>query len=446
MPLLNWLLEDHILTKKLRDYSVKYVKISEVDQARSRRLVRDYIEDHIMEHCRQNSSLPILRLEYTGSVYERLKTEASDEVDVMVVLKTRRPLLWGDPEVMVEDAGKAGYARLKAREDSKLLNYASPEGYIIPERLRNAWFHSIVVQAVNAFNNSYSHSDVRLSARYHGPAVQVDIMGKGTYEKLLSVDLVPCFEIGAGEYFVPKSSRSMTVPHADLLWRQSFSLNEKIMLLCMDRDDNGCRHELLRIVKTIIKSQQTSLGALESYHVKSAFVHYIIENPHGWSGRNSLGKHFLGFLRKLQSFLQKGNLPIYWKRDVNLLEDVNPVVLDHMANRLKGILNSEVEMNNILVSRLPQGKSIMEREWNQYTSRFRMPQNTEGGMPNDQSSIFSGFKLGLELVQVFIEKAIACIWFVLKILTAIVIFLFLILVIAIIIAEEEISRQRQDGL
>lgn len=87
MPLWSWLLRDYTLTRKLRNYSVKNVKIAEADQARSRALVRDYIEDEIMVYCRQNSTLPILRLEYTGSVYERLKTEASDEVDVMVVLK-----------------------------------------------------------------------------------------------------------------------------------------------------------------------------------------------------------------------------------------------------------------------------------------------------------------------------------------------------------------------
>lgn len=67
------------------------MKIAEADQALSRALVRGYIEDGIIVYCRRNSTLPILRLEYTGSVYERLKTEALDEVDFMVVLKTDKP-------------------------------------------------------------------------------------------------------------------------------------------------------------------------------------------------------------------------------------------------------------------------------------------------------------------------------------------------------------------
>ena len=64
-------------------------------------------------------------------------------------------------------------------------------------------------------------------------------------------------------------------PSSSLLWRQSFSLDKKALLKRMDKDDHGCRHEVLRIVKSIVKWQRTSLGLLESYHVKSTFVHYI---------------------------------------------------------------------------------------------------------------------------------------------------------------------------
>ena len=90
MWLWDWLVQDDTLTGKLRAFSVRHVKISEEDMTRTRKLVKDYIEDRIMAYCRQNSELPILNLQYTGSVYERLKTEAADEVDVMVVLKTSK--------------------------------------------------------------------------------------------------------------------------------------------------------------------------------------------------------------------------------------------------------------------------------------------------------------------------------------------------------------------
>ena len=71
------------LTEKLRDFSAKCVKISDVDKTRTGTLVNDYIENQIIEFCRQKSKLQILNLQYTASFYESLKTEAADEVDIM---------------------------------------------------------------------------------------------------------------------------------------------------------------------------------------------------------------------------------------------------------------------------------------------------------------------------------------------------------------------------
>ena len=85
---------DDTLTRKLRSYSVNHVKIAEADMARTKKMVKDFVENQIMWHCRKKSTLPILKLEYAGSVYERLKTKAADEVDVMVVLKTTTPWLY----------------------------------------------------------------------------------------------------------------------------------------------------------------------------------------------------------------------------------------------------------------------------------------------------------------------------------------------------------------
>ena len=344
MWLWDWLVQDDTLTGKLRAFSVRHVKISEEDMTRTRKLVKDYIEDRIMAYCRQNSELPILNLQYTGSVYERLKTEAADEVDVMVVLKTSKPWFWGDPEVMKEETGFPGYVRLKATVDSKLRRYVSPEGYIIPGRLRERWFFSLVSRAVTDLRVNSPGSNFDFVVRQHGPSVQLDIFSKETGRKLLSADLVPCFQIGTDEYFVAKQHT-----RDERLWRRSFSLEEKRLLKCMDKDDHGCRHELLRIVKTIVNKERTSLGQLRSYYLKTAFMHYIKEKPSNWNGRNSLGEHFVGFLAALQAFLEKRNLPNYWLPEVNLLDEIpNPVVVGNMAYRLKRILNSEVERNKIL--------------------------------------------------------------------------------------------------
>lgn len=50
----------------------------------------------------------------------------------------------------------------------------------------------------------------------------------------------------------------------------------------------------------------------------------------------------------MQKALENGNLPHYWLDGVNVLEDINEVVMGNMAYRLKRILNSEAERDQIL--------------------------------------------------------------------------------------------------
>ena len=87
--------------------------------------------------------IEILKLEYTGSFYEGLKTEAADEADIMVILKT--------PSTGIEviQSKFPGYVRLRARNAQMFEKYLSTEGYINAKKLRNSWFHSLVHQAKN---------------------------------------------------------------------------------------------------------------------------------------------------------------------------------------------------------------------------------------------------------------------------------------------------------
>ena len=74
------------LTQQLRRFSADHVKINKEDTDQAKRLVDSYLENGVLQYIFNNSQpLSISKLEYTGSLYERLKTEAADEVDVMVV-------------------------------------------------------------------------------------------------------------------------------------------------------------------------------------------------------------------------------------------------------------------------------------------------------------------------------------------------------------------------
>ncbi|XP_022795058.1 cyclic GMP-AMP synthase-like isoform X1 [Stylophora pistillata] len=332
------------LTRKLHVFSAKYVKISEETTRRARRLVKDYIEGQIIAYITENSNIEIQKLEYTGSFYEGLKTENADEADIMVVLKTP------GSGIEVVQSQVPGYVHLKARDAPMFSKYMSPKGYIKAKKLRNSWFQSYVRRAVNKIEPQPPHSEVRLVVRSHGPAVQVDIIRKGSEEMLLSVDLVPCFQV-EDSWYVPKPFKGKRyLSRNELLWRKTFSPKEKQILASMDKDPNGqggCRHELLRIVKTVVKKPVTSLP-LDSYHLKAAFMHYNDRGDLDWVSEDALGKNFFGFLMELQIRMESRNLPNYWLDGINLLDDFKEDVVKQMANRLRRILNSEVRLNKIL--------------------------------------------------------------------------------------------------
>ena len=328
------------LTEKLRDFSAKYVKISDEGKIRTGTLVNDYIENQVREFSRQESELPIRLV--SAFFFKSLKTEAAHEVHIIVELVTP------NSEIEAIASEVPGYVRLRERGDPILCKYSDREGYLDPRSFRDGWFQSFVQRAVNNIQPIAPFFDVRLVVRTHGPAVQVYIFNKGSEEKLLSLDFVPCFLARDGFYEPrPFKGKRFVFTHKGF-WSQSFSLEEKEVLENMDQKDHGCRHELLRIVKTVIKGQVTSLP-LDSYYLKTAFMHYIEKHSQDWVSSEALGKHFLKFLGEVQLYLKSGNLPHYSLPDVNLLNDFKQVVVKQMANRLKRILNSEAKLQKILV-------------------------------------------------------------------------------------------------
>ena len=121
------------------------MKITKEDTDQAKHVVDSYIKNGVLQYMSSNSPpLAISKQEYTGNLYQRLKTEAADEVDVMVVLQTAKQ------EVTKElGAGVPGFVLLKAGKDSPLQKYTNTDGYIIPDKLRASWFFGLVKKAIN---------------------------------------------------------------------------------------------------------------------------------------------------------------------------------------------------------------------------------------------------------------------------------------------------------
>ncbi|PFX19295.1 Mitochondrial dynamics protein MID51 [Stylophora pistillata] len=331
------------LTQQLRRFSAEHVKINKEDTHQTKHLVDSYLKNGVLRYIFDNSQpLAISKLEYTGSLYERLKTEAADEVDVMVVLQTDKQ------EVILEDAGVPGFVLLKLlKDDSPLKKYTNTDGYIIPDKLRASWFFGLVQKAVNELV-----LQGEMKVRSHGPAVQLDITDSNSGKKL-SADLVPTFQIGTIDYFVAKSYTGSIVPACDckLLWRKSFSLMEKARLQEMDKEDHGCRHELLRIIKSIIRGEAT-FAKLKSYHLKTAFLRYNSNSKVSWD-KDQLGERFIEYLESLYAAVNSKNMNHFWVEGINLLDNIPSKTLENMADRLRKILDSDKERNKVLKCQIP---------------------------------------------------------------------------------------------
>ena len=115
-----------------------------------------------------------------------------------------------------------------------------------------------------------------------------------------------------------------------------------------------------------------------------------------------------------------------------------------MANRLKRILNSEAEIGRILSSRIHLECLIDEDEiYNlHYTSHLEMPQLDADGEERSslQAFILSGVELVVESVQDFLNFAIICISFVLKVFSVILRCFLLLLAITVIIDVVEKAK------
>ena len=118
---------------------------------------------------------------------------------------------------------------------------------VVPERVRN-WFHGEVQLWLNKRTRENPGLRDEVKIRYSGPAVRAIVYRFG--EEWYNVDLVPAYEVKNGfqnELYVAKPRGD-----DDTLWRHSLSVEEKDKLKSIDGRDNGCRKQIVRILKVNI--------------------------------------------------------------------------------------------------------------------------------------------------------------------------------------------------
>lgn len=321
--------------------------------------------EHIRKYCKDNAKDFFSHLEYTGSFYEHLKAEDADELDIIIALNTKT-----NADLVIEEV-LPGYARIKATSQSSKYwtgtdaKFANGEGYVRPQKILS-WFFSLIQKAVNKYNKeTRKEKDPVLKVYDNGPAIKLLINDKAN-EMKLSVDLVPAFlfkkEIQGAPHpeskhyvakILPKEQASkLKLPEGckrEMLWRRSFSLDEKKKMQNLDKESKGCRREVVKIIKTIVRNDAT-LAKLSSFHIKTAFLHYNFDErdeKHDWSGEK-LPERFFGMLKYLRECVNVKKLQHYFIPELNLLEELPDATLVNIEGRLAKLIENDNELRKVL--------------------------------------------------------------------------------------------------
>jgi len=197
------------------------------------------------------------------------------------------------------------------------------------------------------------HINDRIKLRRHGPAIQMDV----TYQpekssKLIkySVDMVPTIQIGEDDYYVAKPIKRQAPGRQrrrrKIEWRKSSSPDEKKRLLTLD-EDNGCRKQVLRVLK-VIRIHKPDLTPLTSYHFKTVLFRMTMTNDkEQWKWRSDcLGERLMSVLGQIEEELSKGVMPSYFVEGVNLLDGVKNI--NGMRGHLKNLRKKKKRIMKVL--------------------------------------------------------------------------------------------------
>jgi len=284
------------------------------------------------------------RLEYKGSAYEGIKVNKTPqdpdaEFDIMVVMK-------GGNELQAHPVpGHPGYAQL-VKPAAFVCESLVTDGTQLSESTSRKFFSALQT----CINNSPEMRN-RCILRRHGPsATQMDVHnGNTTGAKMYSVDWVPTYQLVGGDYYIAKELRDGDP--SSMCWRQCFSLQEKEKLNGID-SDGGIRRKVIRVVK-VIRNASPELRALSSFHFKMAAFYVFDDMPATIPRNNSwafdrLGERVIDVLKKLEGFLDRGFMPLYFMRSANLLSKFSPAAQNNMRDRLHVLTTSETELIKLM--------------------------------------------------------------------------------------------------
>ena len=274
------------------------------------------------------------RVEFTGSSYEGVKVSNNIEFDVMMIASVSHN------HVKVEPTKHAGYFHLRAITDnkenvpvSKFKKMLTEKSLVSPNKAAGAFYGN-----VNRYVSKTEDVRKKIKMKRHGPAAQLEVYKQGFEDKepWYFVDVVTAFEVMNGDsrsIYVAKSKKG-----DDMSWRISYSIEEKEKLISID-GDNGCRKQVLRILKALL-NREAGLQKLTSYHMKTALLHEV-DTVESWKPQE-LVPRLIGVLRRLYLMTKEETFPHYHDPNINLLDEIpNPRTITNIRDRFRRLLRSK---------------------------------------------------------------------------------------------------------
>ena len=344
--------------KKFHDIYCRQPSKESPEFKEANRLLHIYL-DQLGDLLTEQGLFKLHRYDYRGSTYEGVKVyknvdDPDLEFDVMFIVQ-------GGSKLLAVSTGSPGYVNLKPTPAFKdqyptLFSKSVDEstGYLSAKKTRETFF-SQVKRAIQILEKSRSAEqdgislDMNWILREHGPAVQIDVIRRGSWGKMLfSIDLVPQFELGnSGDIkaiYVPKNSSNDAVEKES--WFRSYALQERDMFVGMDQN-NGCRKQVLRILKVIRKRNE--LASLSSYHLKTALLEEMKVQPNSdrWK-QSELGARLMDVIRRLAICLSEHYMKHYFIQDYNLFQEFEESAMENMKYRIGHLCSSRVEMESAI--------------------------------------------------------------------------------------------------
>ncbi|ELU10280.1 hypothetical protein CAPTEDRAFT_201257 [Capitella teleta] len=314
--------DDDALQDKLQAYYDNYVEVPLVSMARARVVMEDVIAD-AKKFIEPKSVFPIGELIPIGSSTDGLKVIQPDEFDVLIPIRLVSKDGW-TLDFLPDDPG---FAKLSNTHADANIPKNLFEGSNLSSVKIKGYYQGLLQRYVNQQRNRYG-----IKLKTGGPALTLIVTYSGG--KKVSVDLVPCVEIGE-KTVVAKPHPSMRYPDDDphpdstVLWRRSYSTMEQEQLSMHYDGFTKC----LMIMKSL-RVNHDQLAMISSYALKSAFLHWRETNRSAKWDDGALLVNFREFSNFLCAMARKKKIYPFFESNpnANLLKRFSPIALSNLWN------------------------------------------------------------------------------------------------------------------